>query len=143
MVREIGFDDDAAEIRFFRLFKPRFTGQLEYYSLVYQYQLFLPPGDAREQVTFRVRERGKIDRFHLTHAAFIAYYNSGQKYNDPQYFLQRHFDPDQPGYVRPFDRDPAFRTTADWILTVLTGDDLYEKFLAGEEGGASPRASIW
>jgi hypothetical protein len=101
---------------------------------VYQYQLFLPMGDAAEQARFKAREHAKIDRFHITHAAFIAYFNSGQTSNDHQYFLRRNFDPEQSTYVRPFDRDPAFRTATDWILTVLTGNDLYEKFLAGEEG---------
>ena len=136
MVRETGFDNDDAEIRFFRLFKPRFTGQLEYYSLVYQYQLFHPhaPGDL---AAFRRRERDKIDRFHIAHAAFIAYCNGGYAYDDHRYFLRRNFDPGELTYVRPFDRDPEFRTAGDWTLTLLTGNDLYEHFLTREEGRAT------
>jgi hypothetical protein len=93
-----------------------------------------PMGDSSDQGMFIAHERAKMDRFHLTHAAFIAYINSGEASNDPQYFLRRSFDPAPSTYVRPFDRDPEYGTAGDWILTLLTGNDMYEHFLQGCEG---------
>ena len=130
IVREDGFSDDAAEIRFFKWVKPRFTGRLEYYTLVYQYGLFCPREDATAALSFWTKEQAKIVRFRVTQASLIAYYRRGSSELDEELFLRRHYKADPTVYTRVFDREEDFLTSGDWVLTQWRGYELYEGWLA-------------
>jgi len=129
LVKLEGFADDAAEIHFFKDVKPRFTGLLEFYHLVYFHQLFCPAGGPVDIEAFEQHERLKIERFREAHAGFIAYYEEGATDQDTGYFLRRHRPPDPPPYVRVYDSDPEFLTAADWIVTLYIGYSRYEGYL--------------
>jgi hypothetical protein len=139
VLRHNGFGTEAQEIAFFSTVKPRFTGQLEYFMLLYQYRLFCPP-DKPDIVAFREHEIDKIRRFRDIHANFLRFYRSRQK--DPplaqQYFLRRTFNPDRRTYVRPFDTNPYYFTNGDWIVSQFIGTLRYHRFLSQEQRQPRP-----
>jgi len=133
LVRELvkleGFAGEAAEIHFFKDIKPRFTGLLEFYHLVYFHQLFCPAGGPADIAEFERNERLKIERFRKAHAGFIAYYEAGATDQDATYFLRRHRPEEPPPYARVYDMDPALLTAEDWMVTLYMGYERYEKYL--------------
>jgi hypothetical protein len=126
------FEDDIAEIHFFKAVKPRFTGLLEFYHLVYFHQLFCPAAGSTDILAFEQHERSKIERFRQAHAGFIAYHEAGATEQDAHYFLRRHRRAEPPPYVRVYDMDPEFLTAADWMVTPYIGYSRYEAYLGGE-----------
>ena len=138
MVGPVGFPGDPEEIDFFKRIKPSFTGQLEYYMLVYQYQLFCPWGDT-DVAGYRQKEQKKIERFRETHAPFLNYCASGQTDKDAVFFLRKYYindgDQEPRPYVRMHDKDPKWMSSYDWILTLNVGFDLYEQFLLLQDAG--------
>jgi RteC protein len=138
IIRSKGFDDDSAEIDFFKLIKPKFTGLLEFYFLVYQYQLFCPAGDAAESAAFADNELRKIVRFRVMHQSFIQYIMGGGTDQDADLFLRRNRPDQRLTYMRPHDMDPALTTAGDWILTLHIGNELYERFLSSTAGPGLP-----
>jgi len=123
------FESDTTEIHFFKVVKPLFTGQLEFYHLVYFHQLFCPAGGPADILSFEQNERLKIERFRKAHAAFIAYHEAGATDQDAAYFLRRHRPVEPPPYVRVYDMDPEFLTAADWMVTLYIGYSRYEAYL--------------
>ena len=96
-----GFANADEEIDFFSRVKPRFTGLLEFYTLLYQYRLFCPDGQSGN--SFLQHEMGKIERFEDLHCTFFDFFRHGNK--NPQlmehYFLRRHFNSIDRNYTRP------------------------------------------
>jgi hypothetical protein len=133
LLRETGFRSEEQEMQFFSGVKPHFTGQLEYFMLLYQHRLFCPPGRS-DTGAFRLHEIDKIQRFRDLHAKFIHFYHN--RANDPvlasQYFLRRTFNPEGCIYSRPFDANPDYLTNGDCILTRLIGNLRYYRFLLSE-----------
>ncbi len=127
-IRVNGFPDDPAEIEFFRNQKAKFTGLLEYYLLLFRYQLHADPGSAvLEQ--FRREETDRIRKFRETHAIFINYYEEGRTDWDDHYFLRRKFHKVQRPPAQVYDRATDFWTNGDWILTMLYANRLVLQFL--------------
>jgi hypothetical protein len=123
------FACDREEIDFFKYIKPQFTGQLEFYTQVYQYQLFCPVSDPVQAVQFRAKELRRIERFREMHAEFIRYYTSGATSRDAVFFLRRYYEEPVVPCTKVFDIDPEMSSSYDWILTQLVGYGLYEQFL--------------
>lgn len=133
LVRQNGFHTEDQEIGFFSSVKPKFTGQLEYFLLLYQHRLFCPPGKS-DTTPFFIHEIEKIERFRDLHNSFINFYRNRKK--DPviaqQYFLRRTFNPDRRILSRPYDANPDFFTNGDWILTQFIGNLHYHRFLLND-----------
>jgi hypothetical protein len=138
LVRTSGFTDELEETFFFSAIKPQFTGQLEYFMLLYQYRLFCPVGIPADDL--QQHEIEKIERFRSVHASFLAFYRSRRK--DPilsqEYFLRRTFNAERRIYPRPFDVNPAFFTNGDWIAAQFIGDLRYHRFLLQEKRQPRP-----
>jgi hypothetical protein len=133
LVRQDGFRDEEREMGFFSTVKPRFTGQLEYFQLLYQHRLFCPPGKSNTGA-FLEHEIGKIRRFRDLHANFLCFYRTRKK--DPvllqRYFLRRTFDPARRTFSRPYDANAELFTNGDWIVTQFIGNLRYQRFLLNE-----------
>lgn len=123
------FEDEREEILFFKYVKPKFTGQLEYFTQIYQFQLFCPVDDAAQLKTFIKHEQWKIDQFKINQKAFIKYYVSGQNGLDARFFLRRNFEAKPSPNVCIYDLDPRLLTTGDWMLTLLMSYEQYDRFL--------------
>jgi hypothetical protein len=127
-IRVNGFPDDAAEIDFFRNQKAKFTGLLEYYLLLFRHQIHANGGSAvLEQ--FRREETDRTRKFRETHAIFINYYEGARTDWDDHYFLRRKFHKIQRPPSQVYDRATDFWTNGDWIVTLLTANRQFERFL--------------
>jgi hypothetical protein len=127
-IRVNGFPDDPAEIDFFRNQKAKFTGLLEYYLLLYRYQINADAGNAMME-QFRQEETVRIRTFRETHAVFIHYYEEGRTDWDNHYFLRRKFHKVQRPAAQIYDRATDFWTNGDWIVTLLDANRRFEEFL--------------
>jgi hypothetical protein len=125
-IRQTGFPDDAAEIEFFKNIKVKFTGLLEFYLLLYRYQVHAGGGTALLE-QFRQEETLRTRKFRETHAAFIDYYEQGRTEWDDLYFLRRKFNRLQRPPSQVYDRATDLWTNGDWILTLFHGNTLFEQ----------------
>jgi len=127
-IRTNGFADDPVEIDFFRNQKAKFTGLLEYYLLLYRYQIHADAGSAATE-QFRREATERIRRFRETHAVFIHYYEEARRDWDEHYFLRRKFHKVQRPPAQIYDRATDFWTNGDWIVTLLYANHRLEEFL--------------
>lgn len=134
IIQRDSFQTDEEEIKFFKYIKPRFTGQLMYYTEVYQYLLFCPGYDPGGIAEFQRKELRKIERFRENHREFIAYCSSKARDRDAAYFLRRNCQGEDLLYAKVFDMDPEASTSHDWLLTQLAGYGLYEEYVRGKSG---------
>jgi hypothetical protein len=129
LVNQTGFTDDPEEIHFFKHIKPQFTGRLEYYTLIYNFQLFHPIDNPFDLYAYCHRERQKVVKFTRDQETFIQYYTEGRTDHDALFFLRRNYEAESRPYSRVFDQDPGFAAAFDWIAALHIGNDLYDRFL--------------
>ncbi|SRR5579862_3418695 len=133
VAREIkagGFCNKEAEIYFFKLIKPFFTGQIELYTHRYHALVFLRGGIlVMGEKDFWKNEFRKITRFEVTHAGFIRYYHSGKKDMDEQYFLRSASAEPQFPRSNIYDNDPDVSAPYDRILALCIGYGHYRQFI--------------
>jgi hypothetical protein len=128
LVRGSGFTADADEIDFFKKLKVLFTGPLEYYLLLYRFQIYAGAGsDALQQ--FRDEETDRMRRFRETHVSFIDYYDQARTEWDDLYFLRRKFHKIQRPPSQVYDRATDFWSNGDWIVTLLQANRRFQLFL--------------
>jgi hypothetical protein len=127
-IKQEGFDSDAEEIHFFKCIKPRFTGEIEYYTQRYHAFLFLPSDREAEQ-SFWEGELGRIDKFFGSYHVFFAYYRSGKTDQDARYFLRRNSDGSNIAHANVFDLDQQTATSHDWLLTNMIAYTKYRDWV--------------
>lgn len=118
------FESAAAEIHFFKSVKPRFYGQVLYYSGVHLTELNKPAGDQDIIKDYFIREIQKINQFIEEHKDFYRYIRNGYSYLDNIYFLRE--NQKDPAFTDPFttDRDPEFSTVCDYLLARISADKI-------------------
>jgi hypothetical protein len=124
-----GFESDEQEIHFFKNIKPRFTGEIEYYTQRYHALLFLPEGDEKLQHDFWEGELGRMDKFFGAYHNFFDYYRSGKTSEDVRYFLLRNTDGSNIAHLNVFDIDQQTATSHDWLLTNMIAYEKYRKYV--------------
>ncbi|HLY71329.1 MAG TPA: RteC domain-containing protein [Puia sp.] len=87
-----GFASEEEEIHFFKNIKPRFTGEIEYYTQRYHAILFLPEKDKQMQLDFWEGELGRINKFFGSFHIFFDEFNRKKNDNDVQYYLRKNSD---------------------------------------------------
>ena len=127
-LRQTGFADDAEEIDFFKNQKVLFTGLLEFYLLLYRFQVYAGGGSGVLE-EFRKGEVDRIRKFREIHASFKNYYDQARTEWDDLYFLRRKFNKVQRPPSQVYDRATDFWTNGDWIVTLLTANRQFERFL--------------
>jgi RteC protein len=85
-IENIQFDSKRDEIDYYKIVKPLFKSQIEYYNLVYQSQL-LKPLNKSELKEFWLKEHERLDKFIQSNRSFYEYYKSGATHLDEAYFL--------------------------------------------------------
>src|ERR1700676_5034306 len=75
------------EIEFYKLVKPLFKSQIEYYNLLYQSEIFKPHDEPGTMKEFWIKEQQKLDRFIQENSAFYIYHKNGATNRDEEYFL--------------------------------------------------------
>jgi hypothetical protein len=75
------------EIEFYKLVKPLFKSQIEYYNLLYQAEIFKPEETLTEIKVFWIKEQQKLDMFIQDNQMFYVYHKNGATNRDEEYFL--------------------------------------------------------
>lgn len=83
----IVFETEGEEISFFKCIKPRFTTLVEFYSILYRAELFIPD-TWPEQLEFWNYELQRAHLFLIRHEDILEYIRNGDTTNDKKYFLR-------------------------------------------------------
>jgi RteC protein len=81
------FTDLQEEIWFFKVMKPQFTAQMEYFTLLYMAEVFAPDDDL-QRVTYWNHELKRSRDFFSKHQSFYQYYKLGRTEYDPAWFVR-------------------------------------------------------
>lgn len=119
------FHDEAEEIEFFKVIKPRICHQLIYYRKVYNIEMNRPVG-IESQRAYLQEEIKAINRYNTKRSDFIRYYRSGLTHLDSMYYTRGKMDTAL--YLESFqyERDPMFSTNCDFkVARILANDKLF------------------
>lgn len=125
------FNNEAEEIEFFKVIKPRLYHRLLYYRKVYNIEMNRPVG-VDSQKSYLIDEIKAINRYNTKHSDFVRYYRSGMTHLDSLYYLRNRTDVSL--YLESFhyERDPKFSTNADFKVAKLLANELLSAYLKGE-----------
>ena len=76
MIQNYSFADEEEERWFFETLKPQFSGLVEYFTLIYTAELFIPE-DPAQKMAYWSRELGKTWNFLMKHERFYLSYKWG------------------------------------------------------------------
>lgn len=81
------FADIQEEIWFYKVMKPQFAGQMEYFTLLYMVEVFAPE-DMSQRINYWNHELKKSRDFFSKHESFYQYYKQGHTDLDPTWFVR-------------------------------------------------------
>jgi hypothetical protein len=108
------FPNDWEEIEFFKVLRPKFTSEIEYYSLLYHAILF-EPGEHLSKLMFWQREHKRLAEFELQNQSFLYCYHADDCKTTPFYFLRRYCRSDNATRVLNYGGSSAL-TNGDWLV---------------------------
>ena len=85
------FRDEAEEIEFFKVIKPRLFYRLIYYRKIYNIEMNRPVG-VESQRAYLIDEIKAINRYNAKRSDFVRYYRSGLTHMDSMYYLRGSID---------------------------------------------------
>lgn len=123
------FTSESEEAWFFKTIKPKFTGLMEYYALVYKAALFIPEEDQQDIYRFWQNELQLTRRFFAEHAAFYQYYKTGMTEMDTVYFVRANNDPTILPVTKAYDLAPGATTTHDHLIASFIARERYMEYV--------------
>ena len=129
LIRINGFEDKAEEIDFFKNVKPRFTGQIEYYTHLYRSLLFLPNTDKDEQLHFWDMEARIMKRFFELNGKFLSYYIGTNTDLDEQYYMRGEIDEMSFAQIKIYTSDAFTSCPYDQVLANFVGFGLWGEYM--------------
>lgn len=81
------FADIQDEIWFYKVMKPQFAGQMEYFTLLYMAEVFAPE-DSSQRINYWNHELKRSRDFFSKHESFYQYYKQGHTELDPTWFVR-------------------------------------------------------
>jgi hypothetical protein len=128
-VKASQFTDSEEEIWFFKTMKPRFTSLIEYYTLIYHAELFMPSLSETETNAFWKKENEKAKKFYRQYSDFCKYYKAGRTDMDHVYFLRHDLKPSGTYGNRLYDTDPEMVAPYGHLATSLLAYDMYATYI--------------
>jgi hypothetical protein len=125
MLHDHRFRNEEDEAWFFRNIKPKFTGLLEYYAMVYKAALFIPDDNPQDIHKFWQNEIHLARRFFSEHESFYHYYKTGDMDMDNIYFVRANGDPTAFPTSRVYTTDPRVTTTHDHLIASFIARERY------------------
>lgn len=119
--------DDSEELEFFREIKPAFTAYIEYYMILNQGLLFIPP-DPVNEVGYWEEEAKRYERFCSRNETFIQYYESKRNDHEAEYFLQRNNQQTLMPQEWIYD-DKDCRSSHDHLVRGLLANRMYRDYV--------------
>lgn len=143
-----GFRTEAVEIAFYRNVKPKFASYIEYFSLLSEGLMFVPPwipfpesleGKIEETAWCRTWQESVNDfwkqeevrgkRFYNKNQEFIEYCENKCTHKDADYFLARNRPTGDSSQRRTHNRDTELFTVHEEILTTWEAYKLYSEYI--------------
>lgn len=115
------------EPEFFRSIKPLFTSYIEYYLILYQSLIFLPP-ELDGVAGYWEDECKRYKRYYDKHKDFISYYESYSSEYDREYFTRANNRLETPPQERIFE-DTDCRSSHDHIVRGLLANSMYHEYV--------------
>lgn len=126
-VAEYQFKTPEEEIAFFKTIKPKFTSEIEYYSLVYHMSIHLPHDPVKLEYAW-AREAGRLRKFIRKNRAFYNYCTSGCTSIDSQYFIRKNNDLSTFTQVKVYDADCRAATSHDSLVASILALERYHRY---------------
>lgn len=125
------FRDEAEEIEFFKVTKPRLFYRLIYYRKIYNIEMNRPVG-VESQRAYLIDEIKAINRYNAKRSDFVRYYRSGLTHMDSMYYLRGSIDTAL--YLESFhhERDPSFSTNCDFKVARILANEFLIQYLTKE-----------
>jgi hypothetical protein len=127
ILRLYHFNSQEEEIHFFKTLKPKFTSEIEYYTLVYHAILF-KPAERSSLLHFWGREYGRLRRFKTENKTFIKCYLNNKSSQTPYFFLRKYYTLRNVQYIRLYDSDVTLSTNGDWLVAKLLALEKYRHY---------------
>ena len=124
---EFGSRDE--EVRFFKEIKPLFTGEIEYYSLLYHAELFLVDTVKEDQLMFLERQSQRLEKFSQEHDEFYACYKSGCTAHDRDWFVRTREDQESINGNKGYDREEKATSSHDHLVASLLALERYHDYV--------------
>lgn len=121
------FDNEEAEIDFFRNVKPTFTSQIEYFLILNEALPFVPT-IKEEAIHFWEDEKKRFERFCNRNWEFIEYYKSDRHDYDRSYFLRADENWKPVILLASYDSDLRFCSTHDHFIRSYLAQQLYHDY---------------
>lgn len=123
------FVSEQKEIEFFKIIKPKFTLEIEYYNLVYHSSLFRP-GEPESLLHFWGREYGRLRKFKTENKLFLRCYNSNQNKEIPYFYLRKYCTLEgADSTARIYDSDASVSTNGDRLTATLLALEKYRNYV--------------
>jgi len=127
------FDRIDDEIKFFKYTKPKFTSEVEYYSLLYHAELFRKDvHDAVDLRHFWTREKRRLKKFIAENEVFYQYYKEGKCEFDELYFVRSNSDLSNFPKAKVYDLEEKAATSHDSLVTMILALERYTMFIEEE-----------
>lgn len=125
-IKQIPFNSEEEEIDFFRNIKPKFTEQIQYYTIVSEALLFVP-AKKEDQVLYWEKEKERYNWFRKKHQDFISYYEDDMHHLDGIWFT-RVRDVGVLQDLITYDADTDFCSTHDYLVRSLLAHKRYHEY---------------
>lgn len=122
------FQQDWAEINFFKEIKTGVTSEFEYYSLLCQSELFKPE-DPAEEYDYWMMEYERLERFTSRFPPYYAYYVSGRTDRDMQYFTRKGKEAAHFPEPRLYQDEPGLSTGYDYLYSSFIAHERYHEYV--------------
>ncbi|MEI9909759.1 MAG: RteC domain-containing protein [Bacteroidota bacterium] len=127
------FSSEMDEILFFKMMKPLFTSEIEYYGLLCHAQLFKDSTtDIEDLRQFWLREIMRLEKFINENCSFYNYYKNGNDENDISWFTRANNDGSNFLKAKSHDLDSGAATSHDYLISTLLALEKYNKYAEEE-----------
>lgn len=129
LVSEYQFDDECAEIFFFKISKPQLLCKFLYLKKVYDIEMIKPNGHHSSIKNYYINELNQLEDYCNENINFYKYYRSRETYLDRELFIRK-----KQGLLiatdsLSFERDQKFSTNGDLMVARILANDLLSIYL--------------
>ncbi|HVT84905.1 MAG TPA: RteC domain-containing protein [Chitinophagaceae bacterium] len=135
-IKQVPFNSEEEEIDFFRNIKPKFTAEIQYYTIVSEALLFVP-AKKEDQVLFWEKESERYKWFRDKHKEFIEYFEEDLHHLDGIWFT-RVRDVGVLQDLITYDADIDFCSTHDHLLRSLWAHKRYHEYAQNKLKAVKP-----
>jgi RteC protein len=125
------FESIEEEVWFFKVVKPQFTSELEYYGLLYHSALFCPP-ELKAQRKFWIKESKRLEEFKAKNKTFYLYHISGYTLGDKEFFTREH-GIEKEEEIDDYNNEPRARSAYDQLVAMLIALERYHVFVLEQQ----------